>query len=152
MLSWAHVDEVQQETQYTCAAACLLAVMRSLKPMPPQVTEKQLARELGCWPVIGAHAKQIVAVARKYGFQSELARFTLMQQARALVDRGWPIIAQVTSFNRPPQGHFVVITGIAGGRAYLMDPNTPSNRRVIPVGELDQRWNEQDGIGVLVTA
>jgi ABC-type bacteriocin/lantibiotic exporter with double-glycine peptidase domain len=140
------VEPYQQSTEYNCAAATSHAVM---KHWGFHVSEAQLARLIGVKPEVGATTTQIVDTARDLGFDAKQRRFRSVDELKALTDQDVPVIANVESFTRPPDGHFVVATDV-NDDVELMDPNTPGNRRVLSRRAFDKRWHRRGRIGVVI--
>ena len=133
----AEVRPYQQQTQWTCSAACLKAV---LAHYGLRVTELAAIVAVGARPNKGAECNQIAEAARKFGFMSFEYSFESIAQAKVLLDQDIPIICDIQSFNHPGKGHYVVMTAADGKHVQLMDPNTPGNLRVISAAEMTARW------------
>jgi len=132
----AQVSPYQQKTQWTCSAACLKAV---LAHYGQNIPEMQLIEAIGAKKGRGAECDEIAAAARKLGFDAFEYSFESIDQAKSLTDADMPIICDIQSFNNPGKGHYVVMTSI-DDQVHLMDPNTPTNERVISREEMDERW------------
>lgn len=137
LLKEAQVEPYQQETQWTCSAGCLHAV---LLHYGEDVPEEELTQVIGARPNRGAEVDQIVGAAHKLGFAAFDYAFDSLDQAKALLDADIPIICDIQSFNHPGKGHYVVLTKIDGDAVHLMDPNTPGNSRVLTREHMDARW------------
>lgn len=142
------VDAHQQQTLYTCSAASLLAV---LGHWGARIDEPTLARIIGARPEIGATPFQIAQAARRLGFNAEVRSLRSIQELRSYTDRGIPVILNVLSFYRPGQGHFVVATRVDDRHVTIMDPNAPSNWRVLTWTDLDHRWLGRNRGAVIVS-
>lgn len=136
MLKLARVDPYQQMTKRSCSAACLHAV---LLHHGMDVPEDELIELIGVGRN-GAELDKIASAAQELGFDAEEHRFPHLLAAKEYLDEGLPIIADFRSWNRPGQGHYVVLEKLADGRAEVMDPNTPGNWRTISAAELKRRW------------
>ena len=137
LIKIAEVRPYQQQTQWTCSAACLKAV---LAHYGLRVTELAAIAAVGARPNKGAECNQIAEAARKFGFMSFEYSFESIAQAKVLLDQDIPIICDIQSFNHPGKGHYVVMTAADGKHVQLMDPNTPGNLRVISAAEMTARW------------
>jgi predicted double-glycine peptidase len=133
----AAVDPYQQETQWSCSAACLKAV---LTHWGTNLSEQQAIEAVGAREGRGAECDQIATAARNLGFAAFEYSFDSIDQAKVLLDQDIPIICDIQSFNHPGKGHYVVMVAADDQRVELMDPNTPGNWRVISRAEMDQRW------------
>lgn len=132
----ALVPKWQQESQSTCSAACLKAV---LNHYGHKINEVEAALEIGVKKNKGAETTDIVNAAKGLGFNSYEKSLT-MDEAKKLTDQGIPIICDIQSFNKPGSGHYVVLTDIEDNKAYIMDPNTPGNERTINLKDFEERW------------
>lgn len=147
MIKEGQVEPYQQETQYSCSAACLRAVLLHYGIDLP---EKELVHRIGATPRRGAEIDQITKAAWDLGLDAFLYEFNDLDQAKFLLDLEIPIICDVQSFNHPGKGHYVVLTAIEGDRVYLMDPNTPGNERVLTRDHMDARWWDWTMVGHLL--
>jgi len=133
----AAVQPYQQQTQWTCSAACLKAVVAHHGVRIPEEVAVEL---VGARPGRGAECNQIAEAARKLGFLAFEYSFASVDQAKFLLDQDLPIICDIQSFNNPGKGHYVVMVDADDRRVELMDPNTPGNWRVISRAEMEARW------------
>jgi ABC-type bacteriocin/lantibiotic exporter with double-glycine peptidase domain len=136
MLKIARVQPYQQLTPRTCSAACMHAVLRHYGY---DIEEPELEELIGVG-THGAEVNQIVKAAHALGLEAEEQRFPHLIAAKKVLDDDIPIIADVRSWNRPGQGHYVVLAELEDGLAELMDPNTPGNWREVSAPELKRRW------------
>lgn len=127
----------QQNTQWTCSAACLKAV---LAHYGKNVSELDLVNAIGAKEGRGAECDEIAAAARKLGFLAFEYSFTSIDQAKVLLDQDIPIICDIQSFNHPGKGHYVVMVAADDLDVELMDPNSPGNWRALQRKEMDRRW------------
>ncbi len=131
------VDPYQQETQWTCSAACLHAVLQHWGDDWP---EHILVPLIGAKPKRGAETTEIAEAARMLGYLAFEYSFDSVQHARVLLDQDIPIICDIQSFNHPGKGHYVVMTKADETTVDLMDPNTPGNHRTLSIEEMEGRW------------
>jgi ABC-type bacteriocin/lantibiotic exporter with double-glycine peptidase domain len=146
------IPPTQQLENYSCSAATLKAVFRH---WGKRVDEPTLTRIIGAKPEVGAAAPAIVQAARRYGFAADVRAFKSIDELHDYVGkrrRGvkLPVIANIFSFNRPGQGHFVVVDDINADRVKIMDPNSATNWRELSHQEMKKRWLGRGGIGVIV--
>lgn len=132
----AAVQPYQQKTQWTCSAACLKAVLEHWGAKYPELV---IIEAIGARKGRGAECDEIAAAARKLGFLAFEYSFDSIDQAKILLDQDIPIICDIQSFNNPGKGHYVVMVS-ADINVQLMDPNTPSNQRIISRDEMEDRW------------
>lgn len=135
----ATVDPYQQETQWSCSAACLKAV---LNYYDYKITEKECIKEIGTRPKHGAETTDIVNAAKKLGFKAYEKSLSI-EEVRKLINSGIPIICDIQSFNKKNSGHYVVLCDIDDSHCYLMDPNTPGNTRKLPTEDFIKRWHDK---------
>lgn len=133
----AEVLPYQQETQWTCSAACMKAV---LQHHGIEISESEAVAMIGARPGRGAECNEIADAARAMSLDAFEYSFDSLDQAKTLLDQDLPIICDIQSFNNPGKGHYVVMVGIDNTHVKLMDPNTPGNQRVISREEMDSRW------------
>jgi ABC-type bacteriocin/lantibiotic exporter with double-glycine peptidase domain len=133
----AKVSPYQQKTQWTCSAACFKAV---LEHYGIPIEEEAAVQLIGARPGRGAEVTEIAEAARQYGLDAFEYSFDSLKQAKILLDQQIPIICDVQSWNHPGKGHYVVLVSMDQVQAHLMDPNTPSNQRTIPLTEMESRW------------
>lgn len=133
----AQVSPYQQQTEWTCSAACLKAVMAHYGT---DVPEEEVAAVIGAREGRGAECNEIAEAARKLGFLAFEFSFESLQQAKVLTDQDIPIICDIQSFNHPGKGHYVILAHISDDTVSIMDPNTPGNIRFLSPQEMDERW------------
>lgn len=136
MIKTAKVLPYQQETQHTCSSASLKAVMAH---WGLDVPEKVVSVRIRVHKRRGAETDQIVAAAKKFGFDAFQKSFT-MDEAERLTKNDIPIICDIQSFTKPGSGHYVVLTHLDSRNAVLMDPNVKGNVRILPRDEFEERW------------
>lgn len=133
----AEVSAYQQETQWTCSAACLKAVANHYG-LP--LDEETAVQSIGTRPNRGAECNEIAEAARALGFLAFEYSFESIDQANVLLEQDIPIICDIQSFNNPGKGHYVVMVAVSHQHVKLMDPNTPGNWRIISKQEMEARW------------
>src|SRR5215813_2040613 len=153
--SLGEVTAQQQSTTYTCSAVALSAVLRH---WGVTVSETTLSSEIGAEPRYGATAPQIVTAAQRYGFVGDVRAFRSLTELDSYVGHMrrvtrrpiLPVIANIFSFTRPDSGHFVVITDVNATHVELMDPNAPTNWRLLTHEQMARRWFSRGGVGVVI--
>lgn len=146
---------MQQSTNCSCGAACLLAVARYWRALP-NVKDRELFGPLGTNCKIGTDSQKIVQVARRLGLSAEISNGTGLDVLRRALARG---VAPVLNFQAWPtrktrplvdrkDGHYAVLVGLDGGRAYFMDPAISGGRLGwLPLAELDRAWLDLESAG-----
>lgn len=133
----AVIKPYQQNSSWSCSAACLKAV---LEHWGINISEQEAIDAIGTREGRGAECNQIAEGARKFGLLSFEYSFSSIDQAKILLDQDIPVIVDIQSFNHPGKGHYVIIIAADDSTVTLMDPNTPGNQRVISKEEMDARW------------
>jgi hypothetical protein len=142
-LKIAKVSAYQQETQWSCSAATLKAAALH---WGVDLTEKAIIKAVGARKGRGAETTDIVDGAKKLGFKAWEKGFKDLAEAKAMLAKGVPIIADVQSFNHKGKGHYVLIAGYKPGKGFvLMDPNTKGktakdNWRILSDKEMEKQW------------
>ena len=131
------VDPYQQQSKVSCSFATMLAVLRHYGI--EQYTEAELAPLVGLTSQ-GAWPYQIVAACTKLGLNAFELRLQSLADAQNYLAAGIPLIAEVSSWNLPGRGHFVVLVAMDAKVAEVMDPNVPGNWRTLTLAELYERW------------
>jgi ABC-type bacteriocin/lantibiotic exporter with double-glycine peptidase domain len=142
MLKLAKVRPHQQETQRTCSAACLRAV---LLHHGKDIPESVLSKAIGV-AHYGAELYQIVGTARALGFRAKQVEFESMEAAFKYLRKDLPLICDVQSWTKKGSGHYVVLVSESGGRVNIMDPNVEGNWRTMSGGDFDKRWWDGDNV------
>jgi ABC-type bacteriocin/lantibiotic exporter with double-glycine peptidase domain len=142
MIKVAKVRPYQQETQRTCSAACLRAV---LLHHGRDVPERILSEAIGVGK-FGAELYQIVGTARALGFKARQVEFKTLGDAIELVQKDLPLICDVQSWTKKGSGHYVVLVNVHAGTANIMDPNVHGNWRSMSVKDFDSRWWDGDSV------
>lgn len=138
MFTLGQVHPYQQQTDYSCAAANLLAVLKHYGVYG--FDEPMLRSLIGVNPRYGASMEKIVRAAREIGMRAEIRSFKSLAEVRALVKREIFPIANVESWTRPQGRHYVTITGIDDQYVYVMDTNVKGNRRILTHNEMLKQW------------
>lgn len=138
----AVVGTHQQESDWTCSAACLRSALMHIGYDLP---ESDLAIIIGARKGRGAETTDIVNAAKKLGLEAWEQSFRTLDVAKEVLKQGIPIIADIQSFNHPGQGHYVVLAGFDSSGFKMMDPNTKGktaipNWRQITNEKLEEIW------------
>lgn len=130
----------QQETDYTCGAACLRMILAaSDRPH----SEAELAKLLDSQPKVGVDNSQLCEVARKLGYEVLAKDHGTITEVQQLLDADYAIIANFMGFTEEV-GHFALVLAIENDQVVLHDPwNGPEFR----VGKDDfvNRWHNTSG-------
>jgi predicted double-glycine peptidase len=144
------VPDVEQDTDYTCSASALEAV---LAYYGVNLGEPGLASELGATPQDGAPPEAIAKVARVHGLDASVRDdLTRADLAAELAERH-PTIVDLQAWADPPRtswtddwddGHYVVLVAIEGDTFVFEDPSVTGKRSTLSAAELDARWHDED--------
>lgn len=134
------VPHVQQTESADCGPACLAAVLRRFGRRVPL---RELREATGT-SRDGASAGALLAAARTYGLRTRALRLTITwtgdgPDVAAFRDLRCPAIVHLT------HGHYLVLEGVHGGRAMVVDPATGRHR--MDLAELAEQSS-----GIVLTA
>ena len=132
----AKVSPYQQETQHTCSAASLKAV---LQHHGLDLPEKLISELIGV-DKHGAELFQIVGAARALGFKAKQVEFRKFKNCLSYLRNDIPLICDVQSWTSPGKGHYCVLTDVRDGMCEIMDPNVKGNWRRVPYRDFDGWW------------
>lgn len=109
----------EQETAYTCGAACMRMVLESLGI---KKTEKQVAGLLGTNKIRGTNHRDFVSLVEKYKLRYSVHREASLQDLKYYFKNHYKII--VCYFHPiEKEGHYAVVRNIKRNKITLMDPN-----------------------------
>lgn len=144
------VPDVRQATDYTCSASALEAV---LAYYGSNVTEAQLAAELGATPADGAPPDAIVRVALARGLPAAARDDATYANLADEIRARRPVIVDLQAWADPPRadwtndwddGHYVVLIAIEASTLVFEDPSLADKRAILDAAELDARWHDED--------
>jgi len=144
-----NLPHIRQNTDYTCGAAALMAVLQYYRLYDE--TEAELAIALNATEDWGTEPEAIVEIASSYGIQAIYKQCTLDEIMEDL-HMGWPTIILYQAWsdnfklwkNDWDDGHYSVIVGIDHYNVYLEDPSLPNEIGYIPRDEFLERWHDID--------
>jgi len=110
---------IAQTLDFTCGAACLASALLAFGHA--DVTEIQLAEELGTLRAGFTPPENVVAMARAYGYRAEMTLGGSVADLRRAVRQGGIII--VTWWDEDA-GHYSVVENLGETQITLMDPWT----------------------------
>lgn len=142
------VPTVEQETDFSCGAAALLAVLRFFD-VDDGRDEGELYGELGTTPEDGTIPEKMVRAANRRGLRANWRPSITVDDLRDGVADGVPVILNVQEWDERPKepeehtedGHYVVLVGVDEDAAYVMNPSV-GRYEAIPLGELEERWHD----------
>jgi len=139
-----------QQTDYTCGPACMRSVLGFYGL---DLTEERLAKELKATPEAGTLPRDMVSVARSYGFRAVARMGMGFKRLRAELLSGRPVILAIQAWADRPRpdykgtddnGHYVVAVGYDRHGVRILDPVTGSESRM-SWRRIRQRWHDRDG-------
>jgi ABC-type bacteriocin/lantibiotic exporter with double-glycine peptidase domain len=137
----------RQETEYSCAPACLRMVLASFGLLK---TEQELCVLCDC-AALGTDAFKLVEAARKLGFINTRKYNLTLDELKAELDRGlYPIVyvrAQLAP-DTPFQEHAIVVTEITEDEVRILDPTR--GRDVFFTSRFLREWELMRRLTILV--
>ena len=153
------VPLVRQATTYSCGAAATAAVLRYWKVFDGG--ESALYARLETTEKDGTDPRAMQRVAREFGLKAELAEGMGIPELRRRLARGETVILDIQAWAEDDptpgdysdnweDGHYVVLVGLDGANAYVMDPSVSAAYGWLPLTELPSRWHDyEDRSGVV---
>jgi predicted double-glycine peptidase len=147
------VPDVRQSTSYSCGAAALQAV---LGYYGIEAREDVLMKELRTTEAQGTHPADILRVARARGLRAELREGLTLDDLRAALAKGTPVMVamqawadvQAPGFSWAKtweDGHYVIVLGMNAAEIVVEDPSLLGCRGIIPLQEFIDRWHDYEG-------
>jgi predicted double-glycine peptidase len=153
--------DVQQEDDYSCGAACMMAVCSYYN-----VGAKNLEgfkRKMHTDSEDGTYYRNMRKYAKSLGLHAEIEKPMSLARLKECLDAGKPVICSLQAYSddKPPDytkdgnGHYVVAIGYEPDQSiwYFMDPSANyegarANPRYgcLTRADLEQRWHEDEGI------
>jgi ATP-binding cassette, subfamily C, bacteriocin exporter len=136
-----------QETEFSCAPACLKMVLELFGTIK---TEEEL-RSLSDCTFLGTDALSMVDASRKLGFsRTRKHSLTLEELKELLVEGLYPIVylRTVLAAGHVPQMHSVIVESIDRNGIHLLDPWR--GRITYDVDRFTREWNAFHGLSILV--
>jgi uncharacterized protein len=147
------VPDVRQSTSFSCGAAALQAVLHYYGV---EEREDGLMKQLGTNAEEGTHPADILRVAKANGLRAALREGLGLEDLRAALDRGIPVITAIQAWkdeggpaiawaDRWEDGHYVIVLGLDAASVYVEDPSLLGCRGIIPRKEFLERWHDYEG-------
>lgn len=135
----------EQETNYSCAAACLRMVLASFGIFKP---EEEIRVDCDC-TLLGTDSDNLVKAARKYRFTRSRKDYLNLTSLQEYIEQGiYPIVyIGVRAYPRP-QEHAVVVVEISETSAILHDPER--GEISISIEDFEERWNYMRRLTILI--
>ena len=146
------VPDTRQSTTYSCGASALQAV---LMYWGREYLETELMERLHTDPDNGTNPRDIVRVASEEGLRAELADHQTLDDLKAAVDAGHPVIIACQAWREGDDlqkpwsevwdsGHYMVVIGMDDRNVFFEDPSMLGSRGIIPRAEFEERWHDVD--------
>lgn len=151
-----NVPDVRQSNGYSCGSSSLLSILYYYKKFDGN--ESELSKELKTNSKDGTKPQNIVNVAKKYGLNPELKQHSSIEELKAEIEEGNPVIVNYQAWPDKSKteeewqkdysdGHYSVLIGFKGDDIVLEDPSVLGKRIKIPVGEFMDRWHDKETSG-----
>lgn len=150
------VPIIQQIKPYSCGAACAYAVLRYWQPECELRRESDLWEQLDIDEECGVEADDIASTMRRRGLVAAVRKGATIGDLVSACSTGATAIVLLQAHrddaSRPwsecwEDGHYVVLVGTRGDRAYFMDPSTHDGYVWLDFDELAERWHSHDDEG-----
>ena len=142
------VPPLQQETDFSCGAAALLAVMRYFG-QGSELQEADLFDQLQTTPKNGTAPDNIVRVANKLGLHANWRTGIDVHDLQDALESNVPIILDIQATDEVPSeqltdGHYIVLVGIDDEYIRYMDPSL-GDYDSMTLDDFELRWVDVDG-------
>lgn len=145
------VPLTRQGSDYTCGVAVLQSILYFHDPREDH-SEETLVRELRADPLNGTSHRAMADFARSRGYLVEARTEMTLDDLRAFIDKGTPVIVLIQAWADSPvdyardwdDGHYAVAIGYDRDAVYFMDPSTLGNYTYLPNREFLDRWHDED--------
>jgi predicted double-glycine peptidase len=142
---------VEQEADYSCGAAALLAILRYYGA-DDGLEEADLYGQLRTTPEDGTAPEDIARVANDHGLQANWRTGVGDSDLRAAAGEGVPVILNLQAWDERPDdpeshvadGHYVVLIAATDAGVEFMDPAL-GDYETLTLDELDERWHDVEG-------
>ena len=143
----------QQETDYSCGPASLLAVLRYWGAFKGK--ERDLYGPLETSKKDGTEPPKLRDFARSLGLSAELRTGMTLADLRAALGRGETVIVDIQAWRENPHstkpwkddwedGHYVVVIGMDAKDVFFEDPVLKDSYAYMPADELLSRWHDYE--------
>jgi predicted double-glycine peptidase len=140
-----------QDTDYSCGAAALLAVLRYWG-VGQDVEESDLYEDIDTTERDGTPPDAMAEEAEARGLKANYRGDVTTDDLKDALTAGLTVILDIQSGDDPSSdddGHYVVLVGMDDANAYVMDPASGGSYAWVPLDELDERWHDDEDHGAL---
>lgn len=142
---------VRQETEYSCGAACVMAICQAYGV---GFDSEDIYRDLlETNPETGTDENRIRSLFDSLNLVSTVSTGTSIEQLKEWLDGHAPVLMLIQAWSTTPEsysnprsdsGHYVVAIGYTDDDLIVEDPAMPISRGYIPLAELESRWHLPD--------
>lgn len=134
-----------QETDFSCAVACLRMVLSHLGVSK---TEAEL-RELCDCTIFGTSALELVVAARKLGFTASSEHTLTVADLMELTEHAYfPIVYVVSAPHFPPDVHSLVVVSATRNQIDVLDPQ--QGQRMLGIDDFIEGWSPMNNLAILI--
>ena len=136
------VPRVQQETDYSCGAAALLAIFR-FWDVDGGATEADLYDDIDTTERDGTAPEAMAEEAEARGLKSNFRDEVTVDDLRDAITAGYTVVLNIQA-DEPDEetsGHYVVAVAVDDQRVWFMDPSS-GDYESMRIDELEQRWHD----------
>ena len=134
-----------QETDFSCAVACLRMVLSHLGVSK---TEAEL-RELCDCTIFGTSALELVFAARKLGFAATSKHTLTIADLMELTEHGhFPIVYVISAPHVPPDVHSFVVVSATPEHIDVLDPQ--QGQRRLGIEDFLERWFPLNNLAIVI--
>ncbi|MBI5883954.1 MAG: C39 family peptidase, partial [Elusimicrobia bacterium] len=140
-----------QETDYSCGAAAVLALLRYWGVYDGE--EASLYPLLGTRPKDGTPPENMVRGLRHFGLDAGMVEGMTFADLLVALKSGKTVILVMQAWRDDAggswadtwdSGHYVALNGMDDQYAYVMDPSTEDKYAYVPLSELMERWHDYE--------
>jgi predicted double-glycine peptidase len=143
------IPVVDQETNFSCGAAVLMAVFRYFRVGPR--TEEEVRKLAKTNSKDGTETENIIKVCHKFGLKTKAKHNMDKQDLKDWLDQKKPVIVLLQAWGNPryyktkESGHYAVAIGYDEKNVIFQDPSIhEKSRGHIPWKEFIKRWHDKD--------
>ena len=134
-----------QETDFSCAVACLRMVLSHLGVSK---AEAEL-RDLCDCTIFGTSALELVFAARKLGFAASSKHTLTTADLIELTEHGYfPIVFVASAPQVPPDVHSFVVVSATRGHIEVLDPQ--QGQRRFDLDDFLERWGLMNNVAIVI--
>ncbi len=128
---------VQQKTEYTCGAACVVSLVQHLRKK--RISEEKIANIMGTNAIVGTLPEQMIHGLETFGVHAKIANQLSFNKLKRGLKAGKKYILLIQSDD---DAHWVILADINGNQVTLMDPwNEYTDYQVLSRKEFLKAWD-----------